>query len=101
MIFQVTSQFKDKEALELTEDSQLAVHKEKILEECYNRLLLIASPDALKRLERTELSKQKNEFYETYFEQQKHDSLVDFISNQLNVPADGLSIQVEPWNNCI
>ncbi len=80
--------------LNLSKDSELEVQ---ILKRCYYLLLLLVSPDALIRLEKTKLQSQKKEFYNIYFEQQKHSSLIEFIKNQLQDVRgnnDGISMQV-------
>ena len=70
--------------------------KEKVLECSKDILLEMASPDALIRLKNTSLADEQKKLNHTYFIEQNHGSIVQFLSNQLSndYSEDGLLIQV-------
>ena len=56
----------------------------------------MASPDAVIRLQRTPLQQEWHRWCKIYFEEQKHDSLTEFVGNLMEGSNGcGLSIQVE------
>ena len=67
-----------------------SVHTQlQVLKRCQYLLLQTASPDALFRLEHSQLAYQKEELLEIYFQQQHHGSLEDFLAYHLQ--TDGIS----------
>lgn len=93
VIFQVTKM--KREELKLMQDSSLSDYHEDILARSCSMLLQMASPDALIRLKYTPLKNEQQKLCEIYFEEQKHDSLVDFMENQFEKAGDdNVSIQV-------
>lgn len=47
-------------------------------------LLQTASPDAIVRLERTDLAEEKRDIESIYFEQQHHNSIEDFLVHHVH-----------------
>ena len=70
--------------------------KERVLECSKNILLEMASPDALIRLQNTSLADEQKRLSHTYFTEQSHGSIVQFLVNQFsnNDSESGLLIQV-------
>ena len=61
-------------------------------------LLQTASPDALVRLEYTQLADQREELSRLYFQEQHHNSIEDFLAHHIqmnNTQGGGLLMQVE------
>ena len=61
-------------------------------------LLQTASPDALVRLEYTQLADQREELSRIYFQEQHHNSIEDFLAHHIqanNTQGGGLLMQVE------
>lgn len=87
VIFQVTKLMpKDHD---LTEYAYEIERKSKYL------LLQMATPDALIRLKHSGLARlEQQELWETYFKNQKHDSLTDFMKNVLLSANDNVFVQV-------
>ena len=84
-----------KENLCLGQDIDLANYQQKVLEGSYNLLLLMTSPDALIRLQKTELREEQKKLCGIYFDEQKHDSLTDFANSQLELSQEnGALLQV-------
>ena len=82
-----------KEELSLGQDINLASCQQEVLEGSYRLLLLMTSPDALIRLQRTELRDEQKKLCGIYFDEQKHDSLTDFVNSQLS-QENGALLQV-------
>ncbi len=58
-------------------------------------LLQMASPDSLIRVQCTDLRDEQKKLCQIYFEHQKHDSLTEFMENQLEFANDeGILVQV-------
>ncbi len=91
IIFQVTKQLKEEQSL--GQDINLANYQQEVLEGSYRLLLLMTSPDALIRLQRTELRDEQKKLCGIYFDEQKHDSLTDFVNSQLS-QENGALLQV-------
>ena len=93
IIFQVTKQLK--EDLSLVQDIDLVDYQQDVLEGSYRLLLLMTSPDALIRLQKTELREEQKKLCGIYFDEQKHDSLTDFVNSQLELSQEnGALLQV-------
>ena len=93
IIFQVTKQLK--EELSLVQDIDLVDYQQDVLEGSYRLLLLMTSPDALIRLQKTELKDEQKKLCGIYFDEQKHDSLTDFANSQLELSQEnGALLQV-------
>lgn len=82
VIFQITKMKKEERGVSSDED--LADLADDVFEESKELLLKMASPDALIRLKCTALKDHQKELCHIYFDQQKHNSLTDFVKHQLD-----------------
>ena len=91
VVFQATEQLQH-----YCDDVDSEEWKEKVLECSKNILLEMASPDALIRLKNTSLADELKRLNHTYFIEQNHGSIVQFLSNQFSNDhsENGLLIQV-------
>ena len=60
-------------------------------------LLQTASPDAIVRLERTDLADEKKEIEQIYFEQQYHNSIEDFLVHHIHGLHRDFGLLMQVW----
>lgn len=98
VLFQATEQLKA-EVYYNWEEEELRFKKDVYDRSC-DILLQMATPDSLIRLQKTTLSEQK-QLLKTYFTDQCHNSLVEFLDNQILFSKDnGLVMQVSMHGLC-
>ena len=93
-IFQANQQLQEEQGIssERTGDPEWM---EAVLQRSQDLLLQMASPDALIRLKNTALASKQVQLSQTYFLQQWHESIVEFLSHNLSHTSDrGKLIQV-------
>lgn len=92
VIFQVTKQVKKENS---DEHFNFIEHQDEIFDKSCCLLLLMTSPDALIRLQCTNLKNEQKKLFDIYFNKQKHESLSDFVFQQLQLDqGDGILLQV-------
>ena len=99
VIFQATQQLQDEQSV-CSENMGQPEWMDAVLQRSQDLLLKMASPDALIRLKCTALADQQEKLKQTYFSEQCHGSLVEFLSHSLSgshVPDRGKLIQVRDF----
>lgn len=99
VIFQATQQLHEEQGIS-SEKMGDPEWMEAVLHKSQDLLLHMASPDALIRLQRTILADQQEQLSQTYFSEQCHGSIVEFLSHNLAISDEldrGQLIQV---NSC-
>ena len=98
VVFQATEQLKTEIYYNVEEeDVQSDEWKDVVYKQSCEILLQMASPDALIRLQRSDLRSLEKDLSKTYFSYQCHESLAQFLDDKLhddNENTDGLLMQV-------
>ena len=87
VVFQATEQLREEQGGEVNEEMEETDEwKDQVLDRSKSLLVQMASPDALIRLQRTELAAEERKSITVTYAKQHHDSLKDFLCHHLKRP---------------